>query len=473
MFLVSIDKVGYNKKPENEEIGKISKRIAKNKATVSNLKGLAEIISIKGHTWCPAVFNCLRRIDDFESIQFIALDFDGGVSFDEICNRAKKYMLPILFAYETFSSVNMNKFRIVFVLENPITDVNAFKLVMAMFMKIFSECDPACKDVARMFFGGKSLIYYNSYESKVNADNLKMNFELYMKNEHGNKHYKDRLRTFYKNINGESSPNPKSYKSGNGEKSPIHKNHRSDILKDLEKSCRLYYEFTSDNEWLYYKDLFGIATNLIHAEAGIKHFLKCIDESQYTTYKRDWKFYTKYLKDNSYQPMNCDNFCPYAENCPHKANMLLTAKIKRKDILRIKTPEYVSVSEAYSELEKNFITALEAEDTNIHLIKAQTAIGKTRLYINYLQSTNKPCIIAVPTNMLKHEVYQRCIDAGVDAFMTPSIEDIRNKIPEKVYNHIQKLYESGNHRQVTSYILKVLKSEAVPALKQFLDNKKY
>ena len=155
MILASIDTKGYNNKPRNNEIGKISTRIANNIYQISDLKGFAGLISAKVYTWCPAVFSGTRKISDFKSIQFIALDFDEGAVFEDIYKRSVKYMLSILFAYETFSSVDTNKFRVIFLLEEAITDIDVFNRTIAMFMKIFPECDKSCKDVSRMFFGGK------------------------------------------------------------------------------------------------------------------------------------------------------------------------------------------------------------------------------------------------------------------------------------------------------------------------------
>ena len=105
MILTTLDKQGYSRKPEKKEIAKISKRIADCTCEVHDLKEFANLVANKGYTWCPTVFNGNRNIDNFVSIQLIALDFDGGVTFDEVKQKSEKYMIPILFAYETFSSI--------------------------------------------------------------------------------------------------------------------------------------------------------------------------------------------------------------------------------------------------------------------------------------------------------------------------------------------------------------------------------
>lgn len=465
---ILLDKTQYTKKPSGKDIGMISTRITNNIYSTKNIRKIADLIGNKGHTWCPATFNGRRAKDTFKEIQLIALDFDGGITFEEVTAKSEKYMIPILFAYETFSSVNKSKFRVVFMLEKVIYDKNIFDRIINILMTIFTGCDTSCKDISRMFFGGKNLFYYNKNNLKINIRTLEMNFELYMKDTYGKTHFQERLQKFY----GKISPNPLIYITGHGEKFPNHNLHRKDILPKLDSNCRLYHEFIADKKWLYYKELFGIALNLINVETGAKVFKKIIAASQYITYKRDWDFYLHYMKKNQYAPMKCEHFCPYAESCLHSTNMLSTAKIKRSEILRTENTKYYTIEEVYSDLENAFSKAINADDTRIHLIKAQTAIGKTQIYLNYLAKSDKPCIIAVPTNILKRDVYRRCIEQGIDARMTPSIEDIKDDIPKKVYSDVSKLYKCGQHNKVYPYISNVLKKQSIPALKKFIEDKK-
>lgn len=476
MILTTIDTEGYITKPEKNEIGKISRRIAASSYEVHNLKEFADLIGNKGYTWCPAVFKNQRKKDDFIQVQMIALDFDEGISFDDVLERAKRYMQPILFAYETFSSLNQNKFRIVFMLDKIINDIYEFNLILDVFMRIFPECDKSCKDISRMFFGGKRLIYYNEKEYSIELNNLMMNFSLYLKDRYGMTHYKAHLKAFKnkhtkENSDGNFSPFTLYNKNTNGENLPKkHKCYRG-ITNKLYDKCRLYKEFTDDSEWLYYKELCGLAMNLIHAESGEKHFLKCIEESKYDSYKREWKFFMNYFKEYHYYPMRCEKFCPYCDECPHGNNMLCTAQVKRKEIIRLKEPEYVSIEDVQSSLHDYFYEAISSHDKKLHVIKAQTAIGKTHLYVNYLKTTEKPCIISVPTNILKHEVYEKCIEEGIEVMETPSIKDFEGSIPQNIDKHIQNLYSIGEHRKAQMYIKSIADKYDIPALKDYINQK--
>ena len=96
-------------------------------------------------------------------------------------------------------------------------------------------------------------------------------------------------------------------------------------------------------------------------------FLKHIDESVYDTYKRNWRFYTKYFKDRNYMPMRCEKFCPYCKCCHHGNNMLDTAKIKRKYIICLKEPEYCDIADVQAELKYYFYKAVNSDDSKIHI----------------------------------------------------------------------------------------------------------
>ena len=477
-----LDKIKYTSKPQKDDITKISTRIVNCITEVHNLYDIAVEIGEKGRTWCPAIFNGSRSNKNFKEIQFIALDFDDGSDFNSIMDTAKEYMLPIIFAYETFSSVSCNRFRIVFKLETAITDINVFNIIIAMLMQIFRSCDKSCKDVARLFFGGKKLIYFDNKERPITLSNLHMNFIKYMKDRYDSSHYMTHLREFAAKNNigydkgriqpfGEILQNASLYINTDCKKSPNFKIEEKDILEKIPCYCQLFNEFISDSQWLYYSQLFGLALNLIHIKTGKNFCLDIINKSQYDTYKRDWKFYLSYFKKYNYLPMKCDNFCPYCDSCCHDKNILSTTHLKQHHILRTSNPEYVSSNEAYSDLRSHFNTAMNAADNRIHVIQAQTAIGKTHMYIEFLKKCSSPCIIAVPTNILKHEVYEKCLAENIDVYMTPSIEEIKNDIPAHVYSYIQKLYDSGRHNSVLSYIKSVLKSESLPVLEKFIEDK--
>ena len=154
---VSLDTVRYSKKPEGkEQIIAISNRIA-GYAVNMGLEELADKVGNQGYTFCPAVFDGgRRREEDVQEMQLFVLDFDTGVSFEEIEGRAKEWELPISFSYKTFSWTEQHeRFRVAFLHNRAIKDKRVLKIIIALFMGIFPECDSNCKDICRMFYGGK------------------------------------------------------------------------------------------------------------------------------------------------------------------------------------------------------------------------------------------------------------------------------------------------------------------------------
>ena len=67
-----------------------------------------------------------------------------------------------VFAYDTLTSKNHNKFRIVFLNNAPMGHRIVAEAVQLALGKIFPEADPLCyKDVSKMYFGGKELTYFD------------------------------------------------------------------------------------------------------------------------------------------------------------------------------------------------------------------------------------------------------------------------------------------------------------------------
>jgi hypothetical protein len=200
---VSLDSTENTTKPNGWETAIISKRIAYKRCNINsqNMKLFVKQVGEKGYTFCPATFkpidnNVSRKVENFEQMQFIALDFDKGISFQEVTERAKKYYLPILFAYETLSSINQNKFRVVFLHDVPITDIRLAKIILDALHIIFPKADKKCNDVSKLFFGGKKLISFDSAIPTINSESILRYLTLYFIDKHKIKRYKNKIKEF-------------------------------------------------------------------------------------------------------------------------------------------------------------------------------------------------------------------------------------------------------------------------------------
>lgn len=161
---VSLDRKEYQLKPTGNDAAKINSRIGNCITKLGNpadVKRFMEDVGQRGCTFAPATFrNGAKKTDDFEQMQLLVLDFDGGISCQEICDRAKKYGLLVLSAYDTLSSKAHDRFRIVFLNDVPITDKRAAKIYKSALMEIFPEADKTDIDISKMYYGGKELLLF-------------------------------------------------------------------------------------------------------------------------------------------------------------------------------------------------------------------------------------------------------------------------------------------------------------------------
>ena len=157
---------------------KINAEIAQGKHEVT-LKKLAGAIEAE-FAWCPAVFtNNRKKQDNLESIQLFALDFDGDLTFDEAQRRAEKYHLPIALYYETMTSHNFSKFRLVFACIQKVQDKDLAVLVQYCLCTIFEGVDTTSKDFSKLYFPGRNAHYDD--EAKFSIYELLLSTIQYLK----------------------------------------------------------------------------------------------------------------------------------------------------------------------------------------------------------------------------------------------------------------------------------------------------
>ena len=484
-----IDNTGYIKKPENYY--EINTRLANITAADIDFESFCDLVGNQGYAFCVSDFYGTKRCkSEFKSQQIFALDFDNTGKYDEISNRAESYGLPIALAYETLSSINLNRFRIVFINAFPVCDIRVAEIIIDALMCIFPECDRACSDVSRMFLGGKRII--SSHNKCISLEKLMMAFSEFLKNQ-DEKHCKSKVEKFcrkhnlsrcggYAYITGKQTEDAYEfcergrtfYFNFDKEDKPINRKSEINRVRNfnfniLNDKCKLYHEFINDKRLLHHHEMFGIACNLNHIESGRRVFLRHIAESEFEHYReKDWQYCMHYLTAQEYKPMCCESFCPYHEECNHAANMVLTAKTNRNSVVKLKEKQYYTLEEAADDVQQALHKAVDMPFNGINIIKAQTAIGKTHCYVNLIKNSNKRFIIAVPTNILKDEVYERLLNEGVtNVVKTKSIqtlEDLDNEIGKIVreYNSL------GAYNDLVEYIKMTAKEEGKEYLLEYI-----
>lgn len=200
---ISYDVQGYLSKPSGNEIGRINNKIARSAKNLNRneLKRVITRIGCEGCTFSPATFkNGKRSKENFEQQQLFALDFDNKdpkkkLTFKDMKERADLYELPILFAYDTMSSTDHDKFRVVFLNDASVTDRRVAEAMQLVMGEMFPEADSSCyKDVSKLYFGGKELIYYDDKLPEINIESIFRNYTYCMRVRYKDNHYKEHIK---------------------------------------------------------------------------------------------------------------------------------------------------------------------------------------------------------------------------------------------------------------------------------------
>ena len=527
---ISLDKKGYRSKPESCEAARINSRIGKYVEILDSpgkICSFVQDVGKNGYTFSPATFlNGSKKIDNFEQMQILVLDFDGGISYEAVKGRARQYGLPLLAAYETFSSQNNDRFRILFLNDTPITNKKAAKIYKSALMEIFSEADETDIDISKMYYGGKSLLYLDESLPTIDMESTLMNMTYYFKKKHGDTHYKKYIKNFAKkhkirlnkkglldisvvndvteltgtSDDGKNSQNPIIFYKSNGEflpescyqiyceddrtSSSVEMKHskghnwcESNKLTDIFCKCQLYREFVSGTRRLHHHELFGLSTNVIHVATGRTKFNDTL--LKYPEYydplkQQRWDFYLKYNKESNYYPEQCSRFCAYCNTCNHGTNIISTVQPECGTIERLENYSeiYYPIEEVQKDLIKKLECAVNADDARWHIIKAQTAAGKTEAFLNLMKDSDKRFLIVVPTNILKRDIEGRARNKKIELMVTPSLDEIKDEIPEHIWEHIEFLRKTGQHTKVHPFVNRMAREEDVSSLKKYLDYQK-
>lgn len=522
-----IDGKQYTSKPLSSDAAWINASIGEKVKQVS-LKELADCIN-NGQTFCPSVFNNQKKSqENFKQQQVFALDFDGGITMKEALERARQYEITPTITYETFSSMNCNKFRFLFCHCTSIPSAEVARTIQLALCSIFPEADKSSKDFTKLYYGGKNATVNNG--AFFNAHTLLVSMTNRFNDADRNGHLQRLLHKFSRltglilekgvfkielsaaNINGATPPSPdlqpksgefracsiyiymdsalkspilltlyyKTPMRGEREEAPaasaaVHgqkmKWVRDVNFQMLPQKCPLFEELVAGNRRLGHMELFGLLTNFVRIKGGQTELLKAM-ESYPDLYgrkilitKRDMDYAVK----NNYKPMNCENYCPYTNNCNHGANILQTIKPPKHTIIKIddKIPTLVSLEEACQDFNTKFYDIVSSDQAEISIIRAQTGIGKTHTYLDYMRTSNTPCIIAVPTNKLKDEVYNKALGTGISVIKTPSIEELKEILPFDVKEKIMYLYAIGNEEAVNFYLRECGKNKGLSIIREY------
>ena len=152
-ILTSVSRLEHTAKPSGAEIGRIQNSTRNEYLTIPEIGN----ILFHGGTIRPAALEGTKG-SGFISSQILAVDIDDArqMLFTQGITRAMAAGYSCNIVYRTYSdkSPEFPRFRLLSVLDRPLTDVNQWRHCQRKFMEVFEgQADLVCKDPGRLFFG--------------------------------------------------------------------------------------------------------------------------------------------------------------------------------------------------------------------------------------------------------------------------------------------------------------------------------
>lgn len=441
-FTISIDPRPVNSKPDDDYKGTITSHLTiQTGITINEFSTL--VSQPLGCTWSPGLFDGTRSNHNWQQQSVFALDFDSGITIDQVLDRCQQFCLAPQVWYSTFSdSPAKQKFRVVFFLDQPVTDPKLFKFLIESLLRLFPEADQSCKDASRFFYGGKSSVVINTepiptsqFIDALSINTMTSDSNSLRKLPLESSYYTglrsaekvEILYNIYRNSSFSANENTHTTTSV-----PRGLTEKFDFEQAKQK-VRIFREFL-EGRWLTHMELFGLATNLIHIMSGIKLMKETMlkyNQQGTTKYTQNNFNILSYVKKVGYSPQPIYEFSPFEED-DDLLDLVSATKDIRGFVEILKPNNKIDLKEAEDLLESSYRDVEEnGEVGKIYLFKLPTAIGKTQMI------TGTRAIIAAPTNSLKNEIGERM---GIKYIKTPDSVAFED---DKIDRKLQYYYSIG------------------------------
>ncbi|MGM0947013.1 MAG: hypothetical protein ACQEW9_17700 [Bacteroidota bacterium] len=391
-------------------------------------------------TWTGGVMPSSRKTKNWQSQQVFGLDFDTGILPEVVISRCEKVKLIPNILYHTFSDTpELRKFRLVFILTTSITEPEGAKNFIKYLLEIFPEADKRCKDLSRMFLGGK--------ESRILNNRLHSTKDIYQRTDiHHLANGKGNYRKINRSLEAreKQGAKPKSYHIPPDEialeQFMINKNFENPDWRGLESKVKILADFIN-GEWLGHNEIFGLATNLHWFKGGMK-FMKDImlvhNQAGKTNYTQNNLQAIPYCNKMKYFPESLSSFSKYPED--HQlGDITKLARRKKGFIKTLFTPQKISIEEAELK-QKEFIQKFMSNESGpgIYILKTHTGLGKSKEL-----TALSDVLIACPTNALKDELSAQMIGETSTSMEIPQFQN------HSLNEELRKKYDRGDFQGAT------------------------
>ncbi len=432
-----------------------------------SIKELADFVS-NGHSWSHAVFGGERNKENFISSNLIALDIDNKNNEnqfnveDALVKCEELHLIPNII-YSSFSdvlpkgakkqeSLRSTRYRIIFVLDEPIFCALTFDA----YLKILYDIFPADRkpNSASLWFGGKNLIYFddsNLNELSSLKEKLITRATYNCSTTKTKKKKMKRLHQLFEyGYNGEKRGKSYSILKEQPIKEPIENFDWEGAIQEFD----LLRKFENCQLKITHEYLFPLYLFYRTIKGGRKRFIKRINENPNINDNKidDIVFYVD-TSNTYYHEQKLENFLDFDDPILERYSYFSDYNLKRGQPAKlvVETENEIELDAASSSLKYNFQHAIsDIDKVTTYVFKCALGLGKTQVYSN--EHHLKDAIIALPTNQLAKEVSQRMEDNGVDHILIPPLPDL----PDNIMFHYNQKVKVGGYTSGQAYLRNIV-----------------
>lgn len=186
--IVQMDNTCYQSKPSKTEVSRLKQTIGLSAPITLSPDAFRDAM-LQGQSFSPGILHGTKAAD-WQKQQLFCIDIDNEekgaekgapkqraalpLDVPEVLRRSAEWNIEPFLIYETFSSVpEWQKFRIVFAADRVLTDPAERDGLQLALMELFPECDAACKNRDRLFYGGKAVLHFNP-DAAISPDALRI-----------------------------------------------------------------------------------------------------------------------------------------------------------------------------------------------------------------------------------------------------------------------------------------------------------
>jgi hypothetical protein len=431
----------------------------RNNMTATSGSSLEEVLSLLSAPYyyvvSPGIYDGYPTVESWIKQKLFFLDFDDGTTPEDVKARFNEFNItPNAFYYTFRHKPDAPRFRVILMLDDFIYNREVAKLIIDSLLIIFPDSDSNCKGLERIYLGGNP--FWERVDTPINTIRLIEFISINLMSRDGNRtrnlqEFGEKCQLLLVHIRtGDNSPNTISFPDGKRPNKSDSKKIKNFDFDRCAERVKIFNDFMN-NEWMYYQQLLGIATNLNHVVGGLKLMKEKMEETNrlgISKYPDNHFNLLKYVKYIDYYPMYLYNFSNYEDDYEY-ANLLTAERNARGEVKIFEKVETVSLIECEKRFNSEYERVTNSNNHKIYIFKVPTGIGKTEKIIKCKNVT-----IALPTHKLIEEVSLR--PGIVEHVKSPQLPDFDTKW---INSKIESFYAKGLNSEVRRLMNRIVNKD--------------